>query len=339
MPDEPYTVQKFRGGFAIVYRNELGNRTRIQLESSDRPSAQAEARQKWRAGSQAPWTVARVIDHYLDAKEEEGIASIDRRRNAWKAMKGFWAGVDPNLIDPQMCRQYRETRAVSDTTVRLELSLLATALGMVVADRSIEAITAKPPMWLPSAGERKTRHLTVRQFKKLLAGTVAPHARLYMSLGVFTMARPSAIFELKWAQVDFIRNLIDLNPPGRRQTAKKRPVVPMPPELREEMEAAFKARTCEYVVERGGKPIASIKKAFQAAGERSGVHATPYTLRHTGAVWSAEQGTPMAELAQLMGHDDDRTTQRHYAKFSPDYLRGASNAISDAFNEKVRGSK
>jgi integrase len=339
MPDDTYTVQKFRGGFAIVYRNELGKRTRIQLDASDRQSAEAEARGKWRAGSQAPWTVARVIDHYLDAKEEEGIASIDRRRDAWKAMKGFWAHVDPNLIDPQMCRQYRETRAVSDTTGRLELSLLATALGMVVADRSIEAITAKPPMWLPPAAERKTRHLTVRQFKKLLAGTMAPHAKLYMTLGVFTLARPSALFDLKWSQVDFIRNLIDLNPPGRRQTAKKRPIVPMGPMLRAAMEEGFRARTCEYVVERGGKPIASIKKAFQAAGDRSGVHATPYTLRHTGAVWSAERGTSMAELAQLMGHDDDRTTQKHYARYSPDHLRGASNAVEDAFNEKAQGSK
>jgi integrase len=56
------------------------------------------------------------------------------------------------------------------------------------------------------------------------------------------------------------------------------------------------------------------------------VHATPYTLRHTGAVWRAEDGVPMAEIAQLMGHDDDRTTQKHYARFTPSYLRKAANA-------------
>jgi integrase len=35
----------------------------------------------------------------------------------------------------------------------------------------------------------------------------------------------------------------------------------------------------------------------------------------------------MPQLAQFMGHDDDRTTQKHYARFSPDYLRQVANAI------------
>jgi integrase len=50
--------------------------------------------------------------------------------------------------------------------------------------------------------------------------------------------------------------------------------------------------------------VKSIKKAFQAASERSGIHVTPYTLRHTGAVWAAEAGVSMDELAQFLGHDD-----------------------------------
>lgn len=337
MPEDAYSVQKLRGGYAIVYRED-GKRRRIQLEATDRQSAQAEARRKWAASDQSPWTVARIIEHYLKAKEAEGIATLDRRKDAWKAMRGFWENVDPNMIDAPMCKAYRETRSVADATVRLELSLLSTALGMVAKDRNVPEFTTKPDLWLPPPGERQERHLTARQFKKLQENAIAPHASLYMVLGVFTLARPSALFDLRWSQVDFIRNMIDLNPPGRRQTAKKRPVVPMGPLLRAAMEKAFRGRTCEYVIESGGKPIASIKKAFQAASKRSGVHATPYTLRHTGAVWSAEQGTPMAELAQLMGHDDDRTTQKHYARFSPEYLRSASQRVEDAFNEKVRGS-
>jgi integrase len=245
-------------------------------------------------------------------------------------MKNFWENVDPAMIDGAMCQSYRDTRNVGDATVRLELSMLSTALGKAVTDKHL---ATKPPMWLPTAPERQTRHLTPTQFKRLLAGTVAPHAQLYMLLGVFTLARPSALFDLTWSQVDFIRGIIDLNPPGRKQTVKKRPVVPMNSMLRAALTTAFKARTCANVIERGGKKIASIKKAFQAASERSGVDATPYTLRHTGAVWAAEQGTPMSELAQMMGHDDDRTTQKHYARYSPEYLRGVANAVENAFSE------
>ena len=36
----------------------------------------------------------------------------------------------------------------------------------------------------------------------------------------------------------------------------------------------------------------------------------------------------MAALAQLMGHDDDRTTQKHYARFSPGYLKDVGDKIA-----------
>ncbi len=144
----------------------------------------------------------------------------------------------------------------------------------------------------------------------------------------YTVARPTAILELEWSRVDFERGQIDFNPLGRRQTAKRRPIVPINSELHEALKKAFEARQSAFVIERGGEPIRSIKKAFQAASDRSGIKATPYTLRHTGAVWAAEAGVSMAALAQFMGHDDDRTTQKHYARFSPDYLKDVGDRIA-----------
>lgn len=193
--------------------------------------------------------------------------------------------------------------------------------------RTAKYIAATPSFWLPATPEHKTKHLTHTQFENFFAGVVAPHARLYVLLGLFTMARPTAILELTWDRVDFDRGLIDLNPPGRKQTAKRRPVVPMNDELRKELSLAYKGRQCAHVIERGGKRVANIKKAFQAASARSGIVATPYTLRHTGAVWAAEAGVSMDELAQFMGHDDAATTSRHYARFSPGYLRKVGNAV------------
>ena len=58
------------------------------------------------------------------------------------------------------------------------------------------------------------------------------------------------------------------------------------------------------------------------------VGVTPYVLRHTAAVWLAEAGRPMEEIAQFMGHTSPAVTFRTYARYSPDYLRRASDAIS-----------
>lgn len=261
---------------------------------------------------------------YLDNRAEEGIASLQRRRDAWKAMQHFWSSVDPALIDKQMVRDYSKSRPVGPATLRVELGMLSTALGMAARERWIDR---KPEIALPPAPERKVRHLNVREFRLFFDAVKAPHARLYVQIGIATLARPSAILQLQWSQIDFERNLIDLNPVGRNQTRKNRPVVPINQSLRAALDEAFAARQTDYVIEVGVCSVLSIRKAFEGASQRSGVKATPYTLRHTGAVWAVERGINMAALAQLLGHDDDRTTQKHYARFSQDYLRDVVDAI------------
>lgn len=250
--------------------------------------------------------------------------SHQRRQDAWKAMKPFWENTAPELIDVAMCQSYAKQRKVGPATLRYELLQVSTAIGW---GRKQGYVEARPPMWLPPVAERKVRHLSHAQFEKFFGAVKAPHARLYVQLGLFTMARPSAILDLTWDRVDFDRKLIDLNPPGRRQTAKKRPVVRMNAELEEALQSAYAARQCEYVVERGAQRVKNVKKAFQAASDRSGIHVTPYTLRHTGAVWAAEAGISMAALAQFMGHETSEVTERHYARFSPDYLANVANAV------------
>lgn len=323
--DQEYTVQRFRGGFALVWwegEGEERKRRRHQLEATDRQSAEAEARRVWEDSDDSPWTVERIMTAYLASIVDK--PSHSRREDAWKAMRPFWQNVDPVMIDEPMARAYRASRPIADATARYELMQLSTALGWAAGEGKIPY---RMPVWLPPVPDRKTRHLTRREFDQFFVGVIAEHAKLYVQLALHTVARPGAVLDLTWDRVDFMRGLIDFEPRGRVRTAKRRPVVPIGETLLPWLQRGFEARTCDYVIERGGKRVANIKKAFQAASERSGVHATPYTLRHTGAVWAAEAGVPMAELAQFMGHDDDRTTQKHYARFSPNYLRNVANAI------------
>lgn len=316
-----YSIQRFRGGWAIVFAGEDGKRVRRRLYAEDRAGAEAEARKRWQGDEEGAWTVGRIVDAYRAARKEDGIATARRQADAWKAMKHFWEKVDPDLIDDAMCQQYAAQRDRAEATLRYELGMLSVALRWAVKHEKIEKA---PEVWRPEAPERRERHLKRSQFHKWFAQVKAPHARLYVRLALATMARPTAILELKWSQVDWDHKTVNLNPPGRKQTKKRRPIVPLHDEVMEKLREAYEGRQCEYVIERGAKPIKSMKKAFQAASGRSGVKVTPYMLRHTGAVWAAEGGATMVELAQFMGHDDDATTQKHYARFSPDYLRRVS---------------
>lgn len=332
-----YTVQRLRDGWACAFPviDDAGNpvigkdgkpkRHRKRLYAADRASAEAEARRRWAGGSdEEPWTVGRIVASYIAAREEAGILSTSRQRDAWKAMKDYWGKVDPQLIDAAMAKEYARQRSRANATVRYELSMLSVALKWAADNDKIQRVKA---VWRPDVAERKVRALTRTQFRKWFKEVKAPHARLYVRLGIATMGRPAAILELRWEQVDWDHSHIDLNPKDRKQTRKRRPVVPLNAETMAELEKNFAGHQCEFIVERGATQIKSIKKAFLAASQRSGVKVTPYMLRHTGAVWAAEAGVSMHVLAQYMGHDDDSTTQKHYARFSPDYLRTVSEAV------------
>ena len=328
-----YSVQRLRGGYAVVWHDEKLKRRRFGLEAADRATAEAEARGWWKRNTGAATTVGGIVEAYIDARELAGIASTARQRDAWKAMRPYWANVDPTKIDHEMAYEYVRRRDRAPATTRYELSMLSVALGWAVKQNLIDKA---PPVWRPESPERKERHLSVRDFAKWFEEVRAPHARLYVEIAIATMARPTAILELKWSQIDWEHGTLNLNPPSRRQTRKHRPVVALDDEALRLLAEANRAAQCEYVIERGAKKIGSIKKAFQAASLRSGIHVTPYTLRHTGAVWAVERGTSMPELAQFMGHDDDRTTQKHYARYSPTYLRSVSSNLREARNEAAR---
>ncbi len=323
MPE--YTIQRLLGRYALVWSDENGKRHRVRLTADNRLAAELEGRQRWRGSDRDPWTVERLMLAYIDDRQAAGIASTQRQKDAWKAMKGFWANATPEAINDALARRYAATRPVSPATLRTELGQLAAALNWAEAKKLIERA---PKVWRPQAPERRDRHLTRDEFRAFLDACRAPHVRLYSILGVTTAARPSALLELTWDRVDLDAKVVNLNPVGRIQTAKRRPRVPINDMAVAALEEAYKARQSIWVIEHGAERIGSIKKGFLAASNRCGIKVTPYSLRHTAAVWMAEEGVPMSEIAQFMGHDDDRTTSRHYARFSPGYLRKAAGALT-----------
>lgn len=112
------------------------------------------------------------------------------------------------------------------------------------------------------------------------------------------------------------------------QTAKYRATVPMNDQLRGALLEAKEGAMSDFVIEHGRERVASIKKGFAAACRRAGVKATPHMLRHSAAVWMAEGGTPMAQIARFLGHTDSAITERVYARFSPTFLAGAAEALT-----------
>jgi integrase len=159
------------------------------------------------------------------------------------------------------------------------------------------------------------------------------HFLMFLMLATNTLARPEAILELQPFQVDLEHRLINLNPAGRKQTKKRRPTVP----ITETLLPWVRDVKAPYLVSYGTKTprrVRSIKKAFRLARAAAGLgpDVIPYTIRHTMATELRKRGVPAWEVAGMLGHRVERTTEI-YAKFDPTYLSAAARAIDDYMRE------
>lgn len=308
---------KHRGKWAV--RTSDGRRfsTGHPATAENREAAERAARQILSALVEEPETIAEIWATYMREHGERTIAA-ERLGYAWKALQPVFGHLRPEQVTRSLCREYAASRNVSPGTTLKELSTLRTALRW--NDKNTPAVFELPPSPQP-----KERHLTRDEARALIDAAVHPHIKLFIRLAIATAARKSALLSLQWPAVDFDKGIIRL---GHIQGGKGRAQVPINESLEAALRESHRASQSQWVIEYAGDRVKSIKRGFASACERAGLEdVTPHTLRHTSAVWMAEGGRRMEEIAQYLGHTDARTTYRVYARYSPDYLRHASSLL------------
>lgn len=224
--------------------------------------------------------------------------------------------------------QQQRDKEYKDGTIRRQLTVLSAALHHA---RKEGRIPTAPHITMPSGSPPKDRWLTHAEAKRLL-DKANGHVRLFILLALHTGQRKGAILDLKWECVDLKAKRIDFNPPGRKQTTKRRSVVPiMDKELLDELK---KVKGRGYVITFHGKRVMDIKKAFKAACNDADLHdVTPHTLRHTAGTWMAQRRVPVWEISGVLGHSVGRTTEL-YLKHSPDHLKTAIGKLANNLQKK-----
>ncbi len=113
---------------------------------------------------------------------------------------------------------------------------------------------ARPVPFLKVAeGPGRERVLSVAELARLWSADMPDHVRAFLALMIGTAGRPEAVLQLTRFQCDLDRGTINLNPPGRVQTKKRRPVLPLPAWLRPWIEAAD-----GHLVAWRGRPVKKI---------------------------------------------------------------------------------
>ena len=236
---------------------------------------------------------------------------------------------------PAIVEEYITERKamIKQGTLRRELMILRAALNWAKRNGYIAEV---PQFDVPKEPPSKERWLTPAECKKLLEAAeyervnkggryvdshIGDSARAYrfIMIGLHTAARKQTILDLDWSQVDMKNRRINLNPEGRTQTSKRRPIVPMSTQLRD---------CLKWVKDKSGPVLnhhGSIQNAFYGAVRRAGLkNVTPHTLRHTFATISLQNGVNPYQVAGVMGDNLEMVLQR-YGHHCPDYLKDAAN--------------
>lgn len=325
MPD--YRIGRLKGRFTIVYYDATGKRRRYRLNASDADEAHRIATGVY-AELTAPQggIVADLWEAFIQDRKDRPITVT--MGFTWRSLKKRFGQMRSNAICVDDCRahiQERRDAGIKDGTIVTELGHLRMVLRWA---EKRNLIPRAPYIERPSAPKPKDIHLTKTQARALITCATMPHIKLYIILALSTGARNAALLDLTWDRCDFERGMVDLRNPDIPVPHKGRAIVPMTRTLRAALLGAKPGALSDYVIEWAGQKVGSVKKSLKESANRARIdEISPHILRHSAAVHMAEDGIPMEEIAQFLGHSNPGITRRVYARYSPDYLRRAAAAL------------
>ena len=278
--------------------------------------------------------ISKALEKYKESKDKNDF----RLKSTIKKLNGFFGNKSVYSVSRKVSEEYLRSRKVSPQTVERELNVLAATLNYCFKNKLIKE---KPEVINIKAQENvRSRWLTKIEIKRLLNTNVLKsykHIDLACKIALTCAARKEAILGLLTSQIYWDsgkRGLIDF----RISDANKKPrsIVPVPQTMVDELKLACQESKLGFVIQANrGRPVKEVHYLYKKAVKEAelGDDVCFHTLRHTCAVHMAQSGNvSMNELSSYLGHTSTKITEKHYAKFFPEYMVNSSDVASDLIN-------
>jgi integrase len=348
----PWVERRDGGTWYVFWYDEAKRRTnRLSLRTHD----EVEARSRFAAflaegsdilvGQPRQKAKGLTVNQALDDYWREHVAAkvIDKVRveNAIRHLRKWFADTPLQEIDIPASRAYAEWRRMSamggaarrlggmgaDGTIRRELVALGAAARHALRWKRIVPAEL-PSIELPAETRGEAPWLTKDEWAKALAAADGMLAD-FMLVAYYTAGRRASIERLTKFQVDLKGGRINLQAPDasdlERRSNKRRPIVPVFPEIRPTLERLM--ATDPSVPWVFGAPVYMYRpfhNHMTAIGLADKAH--PHILRHSRATHLLQAGVPIYDVARLLG-DTVATVERVYGHHSSDYLAATIGAV------------
>lgn len=204
----------------------------------------------------------------------------------------------------------------------------------------------------------RLRRADVATLARMLAFAAEPDKKraslhAFLVASICTAARPDTVLDISIApercQWEPGLKVIDLNPHGRAQTKKYRPIIPVLPALEDWLRAEWRAYQkldradrigAGFLVNYYGRPVTSVRTAWRTMIDELDLPKSrewgAYILRHTLATLLRAKGADKWELQNFLGHA--RTTTDIYAVSIYPSVTQALTAILDEIEQLSPGA-
>ncbi|WP_137389134.1 tyrosine-type recombinase/integrase [Rhodoligotrophos defluvii] len=329
-------VNKRGDTYYVFWYDEKAQRTeRKTLGTKDA----AEARRKYAeflvgepvTGSPSGLTVSEALDDYLKEHVRVKCVASERREVAIRHLKEFFKTTPLAQVDILLSRRYVQARLNGETsgsgrliprkvtklsTVRYELTTLISAARHACEWKRITQLEI-PKIELPEVDTAERPFLTEDEVQMLLLST-SGWLHDWIMIAYYTGARKESVSQLKKSQIDRVLGRINLQPYGRKKTNKRKPVVPIFPEIADIIDRRMKDTPGDYLFEQPCNVYGPFKRACEALGLHG--RSNPHILRHSRATNLLHQGESLFMVAKLLG-DRSETIDVTYGHASPEHIQ------------------
>lgn len=218
-------------------------------------------------------------------------------------------------------KSYLQSRKLSPQTIKHCISLLQRVLNFSIHYGLCDM--AIPKIRLRSYDNRRVRFLSKSEARKLLEElrqNLLWHD--ITAIALYTGLRAGEIFSLRKSSLDIQNRYIHI---FDTKSTLNRSIYLNAQALEVVQRHACLNRPYLFFNDQTCSPIRFVSRIFTSAVERAGLNPPDvdrrnkvvfHTLRHTFASWLVQDGTPLAVVAQLLGHTNIRMTMR-YAHLAP----------------------
>ena len=283
--------------------------------------------------------IASIFARYYDKHARQLKSGSD-----YKTLLGYWLDFHgeatlAQAADLTQQERFRDWLALdknlSPSSIRTVITVGKSAFNWAYKRGEIDKVPFFELVKVPPQ-KPKGRHLEIDEIAKLLTYSRNRHVKLFLLMLIGTAARPQAIYDLRFDQIDFKLDLIDLNPKDYVPSKNKlRPIVKLPAHLKPVLLDQKQRYETNAVISYDGTPIKSIRTAWRKLRVRAGFdeEVMLYSFRRTMARNLRIKGVPAWEVAEQLGHRTEYQVTELYTSHSPDYLNQAVKAIDDFFGE------